>query len=289
MDIIIRDANPQQDERKRPRGGKKATLFIYVFEALDSMAYVGNTVSLFTYFTGYMNLSLINSANTLTNFLGTSFILAILGGLISDTFLTRFKTTVLFGCVELLGYVILFIQAHFHQLRPIPCKDTGHNLCKPADSGQQAILLTGLYILALGNSGVRAALPLLGADQFDENNPKEAAQKSSFFNWFWVASIVGCIVGVTFLVWISADVSWDWAFGICAVGILIAVLFICAGKSLYRHNVPMGSPLLRILQVFVAAGRKRNLPVPETGDQLYEIHETRKTENEILRRTNQFR
>ena len=71
-------------------------------EGLENMAFVANAVSLVTYFFGYMNFSLTKSATTLTNFLGTAFLLALVGGLISDTYLSRFKTCVLFACMELL-------------------------------------------------------------------------------------------------------------------------------------------------------------------------------------------
>jgi hypothetical protein len=57
-------------------------------------------VSLVTYFYGYMNFSLTKSATTLTNFMGTSFLVALFGGFICDTYMTRFKACVLFGCVE---------------------------------------------------------------------------------------------------------------------------------------------------------------------------------------------
>lgn len=70
-------------------------------EGLENMAYVANAVSLVTYFYGYMNFSLTKSATTLTNFMGTSLLLTLLGGFICDTYLSRFKTCVLFGCIEL--------------------------------------------------------------------------------------------------------------------------------------------------------------------------------------------
>lgn len=150
------------------------------------------------------------------------------------------------------GYGLLTVQAHFHQLRPFPCKDVAINLkntCEAADTSQSVFLFAGLYMVALGTSGVKAALPALGADQFDEKDPKEAAQLSSFFNWFLLSLTIGAIIGVTFVIWVTSNQGWDWGFGICAVSVLFALVFLCMGKSLYRNNVPMGSPLLRIMQV----------------------------------------
>ncbi|XVF63971.1 hypothetical protein PTKIN_Ptkin09bG0129500 [Pterospermum kingtungense] len=258
-------------------------------EGLENMAFISNAISLVTYFYGYMNFSLTKSATTLTNFMGTSFLLALFGGFISDTYLSRFKTCVLFGCIELLGYALLAVQAHFPSLRPTPCQGLAASQttrCEAADSGQAAILFTGLYLVAFGTSGVKAGLPSLGADQFDEKDPKELAQLSSFFNWFLLSLTVGAIIGVTFIVWISSNQGWDWAFGVCTIAVLFAIVFVSMGKSLYRNNVPKGSPILRIIQVFVVAIRNRKLPQPEQADELHEIHDT---ENEILPRTDQFR
>lgn len=47
-------------------------------------------MNLVTYMTGTMHLGNAVSANIVTNFLGTSFMLCLLGGFIADTFLGRF-------------------------------------------------------------------------------------------------------------------------------------------------------------------------------------------------------
>lgn len=69
--------------------------------ALETMAFISNGISLVTYFYGYMNFSLTKSATALTNFMGTAFLLPLLGGFISDTYLSRFKTCLIFGCLEI--------------------------------------------------------------------------------------------------------------------------------------------------------------------------------------------
>ncbi|KAI5353973.1 PREDICTED: NRT1/ PTR [Prunus dulcis] len=272
-------------------GGNRAALFVYATEGLENMSFVANAVSLVTYFYGYMNLSLTKSATTLTNFMGTAFILTLVGGFISDTYWSRFKTCVVFGFIELLGLGLLTVQAHFHQLRPFPCQNvTPGQTCEAADRNQLAILYTGLYLIALGTSGVKSALPALGADQFDEKDPNGGAQLSSFFNWFLFSLTIGAMFGVTVVVWISSNRGWDLAFALCTMAVFFAVVFVCMGKSLYRNNVPKGSPLLSILQVLVAATKNRKLRIPENADELHEIHDKEAGEqNEILQRTDQFR
>lgn len=148
------------------------------------------------------------------------------------------------------GYCLLTAQAHFPHLRPAPCKGAvAGSECEAAERGQEAILYVGIYLIAVGASGVKVALPALGADQFDDRDPGEAAKVSSFFNWFMFSLTIGSIVGVTLIAWLNTEVGWDWAFVVCSIALLAAIVIVFSGKSFYRNNVPIGSPLLRLLQV----------------------------------------
>ncbi|GAA0177585.1 transporter [Lithospermum erythrorhizon] len=279
--------------KQRRLGGFRSTLFVYALVALENMAFLANAVSLYTYFFGYMNFSLTKSANTLTNYTGTAFLLSLFGGFISDTYLSRFKTAILFGGFEVLGYALLTAQAHFEQLRPTPCKDIIANIlnqCEKSTSNQEALLLAGLYLVALGTSGIKAAVPALGADQFDEKDPKEAIKVPTYFNFLLSSITFGAIIGVTFVVWINQNEGWDLAFGICFLAIILGIVFLVMGNSVYRHNVPQGSPYIHIVQVLVVAVRNRNLPLPEMTEDLHEIHdEEANMHREILPRTDQFK
>ncbi|KAL7127433.1 hypothetical protein ABFS83_14G253100 [Erythranthe nasuta] len=286
---FFRNVNTQPKQQSK-KGGNKATIFVYVMAALETMTFSSNGVSLFSYFHGYMNFSLTKSATALTNYLGTAFLLSLFGGFISDTYLSRFKTCVIFGFLEVLGYALLAVQAHLRQLRPFPCKDVvGPAGCEPASTNQEAMLFTSLYLVALGTGGIKAALPSLGADQFDEMEPEEAAPLSSYFNWYMFFLNLGAIFGVTFVVWINTNQGWDWSFGVCSIAMVISVLVLSMGRSVYRNNTPSGSPLTRILQVFVAAIRNRNLPLPARAEELHELHDKEAEQNETLQRTDQFR
>jgi peptide/histidine transporter 3/4 len=54
---------------------------------------MGIAVNLVTYLTGTMHLGNASSANTVTNFMGTCFMLCLLGGFLADTFIGRFVFT----------------------------------------------------------------------------------------------------------------------------------------------------------------------------------------------------
>ena len=71
---------------------------IQAFEIM-AIAAVGN--NLITYVFNEMHFPLSKSANIVTNFIGTMFLLSLLGGFLSDSYLGSFWTMLIFGFVEL--------------------------------------------------------------------------------------------------------------------------------------------------------------------------------------------
>eukprot|EP01018_Ginkgo_biloba_P032794 Gb_24461 [translate_table: standard] len=276
---------------KDKHGGKRATAFIFVMEGLENMAFVGNSVNLVTYIHGVMHYNLADSANMQTNYMGACYFLALFGGFISDSYVTRFKTNLIFASIELTGYILMTIQAHYPSLRPPKCNiSDAISDCKHVTGGKAAMFYMGLYLMALGTGGLKAALPSLGADQFDEKDPQERRFMSSFFNWFALSINVGACIGVTCLVWIENNRGWDIGFGSCVGAVFAAIVSLVLGLPRYRNQIPQGSPLTRIAQVLIASFRNRNLPLPDDERELYEVHGREATlQTEFLRNTNQFR
>ena len=76
------------------------------------MGFIANGISMVLYFKNEMHFDLAGASNTLTNFFGSTFLLCLVGGFISDTFLSRFATCLIFGTLEVLvrELVISLIQ-----------------------------------------------------------------------------------------------------------------------------------------------------------------------------------
>lgn len=105
-------------------------------------------------------------------------------------------------------------------------------------------------MLALGSGGVRGALPTLGADQFDQKDPKQVKALASYFNFLTLSIVFGACLGVTFIVWISMNKGWWKGFLITTVATFLGFVVLIIGKPLYRLEQPEESPLLRIVQVY---------------------------------------
>ncbi|KAJ0112296.1 hypothetical protein Patl1_01501 [Pistacia atlantica] len=97
------------------------------------------------------------SANMVTNFMGTSFLLTIFGGFISDSFFTRSTTFILFCIIELLGLVLLHFKLKYSSLQP-PINT------RPSRS-QATLLYTGLYTMATGVGGLIAATVMVWVEE----------------------------------------------------------------------------------------------------------------------------
>ncbi|XP_071911985.1 protein NRT1/ PTR FAMILY 4.5 isoform X1 [Coffea arabica] len=263
----------------KEKGGFKACMFVLVLTTLENIGFVANMSSLVLYFHLVMQFDLSTSANTLTIFLGSTFLLTILGGLISDTYLNRLYTCVLFSILEVLGLLLLYIQAKSHKLQPDPC---GKSSCV---KGSEAVMFyCTIFLLALGAGGVKGSVAALGADQFDQKDPKEAKALASFFNSYQFSITVGSIIGVTIVVWIAMNRGWHWGFLISLIATSIGVVILALGKPFYRIQAQGASPLVKISQVIVAAIRNRNVPLPQDANELYEIED-----NDAISHTSQFR
>lgn len=245
------------DWRNRPalkgrHGGMLAASFVLVVEILENLAYLANASNLVLYFSEYMHLSPSKSANNVTNFMGTAFLLALLGGFLSDAFLTTYHIYLISAIVEFLGLIILTVQARSASLRPPECNPPNVP-CQEVDGGKAAMLFLGLYLVALGVGGIKGSLPPHGAEQFNETSPQERKQRSTFFNYFVFCLSCGALIAVTLVVWIEDNKGWEWGFGISTIAILLSIPIFLAGSSFYRNKIPSGSPLTTICKVLVAA------------------------------------
>ncbi|XP_028556315.1 protein NRT1/ PTR FAMILY 4.6 isoform X2 [Dendrobium catenatum] len=257
---------------KTKHGGAKATYFIHFLVLATNIVYIPNMLNLVTYLHDRMHADIASSSTMVTNFVGATCAFALLGGFLSDSYISRFKTMLIFGPIEFLGLASLALQAHLPSLQPPKCDTVNEwNSCKKMSNLDASILYLSLYTVALGEGCLRSSMASFGGDQFDENGPIESQQKSSFFNWYTFDISLGGLLGLIFIVWIENNKGWDYGFGVSALVILFGLVSVASGFSFYRIQRPRGSPLTRLLQVIVAAFKKRKLSLPENTDDLHQL------------------
>uniref|UniRef100_A0A2N9GDW2 Major facilitator superfamily (MFS) profile domain-containing protein n=1 Tax=Fagus sylvatica TaxID=28930 RepID=A0A2N9GDW2_FAGSY len=257
---------------RRKKGGLVTMPFIFANEICEKLAVVGFSTNMINYLTTQLHMPVTKAANTLTNFGGTASLTPLLGAFISDAYIGRFWTITVASILYQIGMISLTLSAVLPQLRPAPCKGD-QQVCQEADAGQEAILYISLLLGALGSGGIRPCVVAFGADQFDERDPKQNTKTWTYFNWYYFVMGASILVAVTVLVYIQDNVGWGWGLGVPTIAMLISIVTFIIGYPLYRNLDPVGSPFTRLIQVIVAAYKKRKLPMVSDPKLLYQNDE----------------
>jgi dipeptide/tripeptide permease len=220
----------------------------------------------------------VEASNLLTNFNGTAAFTPVLGAIIADAFAGRFWTITGGGALYLVGMLGLVMAALAPALRPPPCVAGANTAtappCQSASGGQLAMLYLPLLFTALGSGGIRPCVVAFGADQFGQRGRRPGGeQKWSYFNLYFFSMGLAVLLALTVVVYIQENVGWGWGFGIPAIAMFLSVFSFMVGYPLYVKVKPEGSPFKRLLQVVVAAFKKRKEAVPEDAALLYQNKE----------------
>lgn len=114
-----------------------------------------------------------------------------------------------------------------------------------------------LYIAASAEGGMRPCIQAFGANQFDGNDINESKSKSSFFNWWVFAKLVGALLALLMLNYIQDNLSWELGFGIPCIVMFVALLLYLLGSLTYRFRLHSDekNPFVRIGRVFMRPTR----------------------------------
>ncbi|KAE8709189.1 Protein NRT1/ PTR FAMILY 4.3 [Hibiscus syriacus] len=266
--VEIKEEGSTVDWKGKPsnpnkHGGFRAASFVLGLQAFEIMAIAAVGNNLITYVINEMHFPLSNAANIVTNFVGTIFLLTLLGGYLSDSFLGSFWSMLIFGFLELSGFILLSVQAHVPQLKPAKCNmvvDGGK--CEEAKGVEGLIFFVALYLVALGSGGVKPNMIAHGADQFSVHSKK----LSTYFNAAYLAFSMGELIALTVLVWIQTHAGMDVGFGLSAAVMAMGLISLVSGTVYYMNKPPQGSIFTPIAQVLVAAVLKRKLICPSNSN-----------------------
>lgn len=128
-------------------------------------------------------------------------------------------------------------------------------------------------MVALGNGGYQPNIATFGADQFDEEDPKEGQSKVSFFSYFYLAMNIGQLFSNTILGYFEDEGMWALGFWASAASAFAGLVLFLWGTPRYRHFKPSGNPLARFCQVIGAAAKKWKFEITPGEENLYEANE----------------
>ncbi|XP_062098815.1 protein NRT1/ PTR FAMILY 7.3-like [Humulus lupulus] len=256
---------------KETSGGWRCGILLLVNQGLVILGFAGIEVNLVLFSKSVLRYSHAEAAHTFSTWMGTVYLFSLMGAFLSDSYLGRYLTCVVFQVIYIIGLIALSLSTHLFLLTPQGCGKIGEQ-CEAHKPFQIALFYTSINLIALGNGAPEAALAAFGADQFDEEDPKERHSKASFYTYFYLALNLGALAAETILVYVEDMGHWVVAFWTCTLSAIVAYAFLLSGNLRYRHFKPCGNPISRFSQVIVASLRKFNQKLPLNGEELYEVH-----------------
>ncbi|KAG9454847.1 hypothetical protein H6P81_007751 [Aristolochia fimbriata] len=262
----------KEEKKQKKLGGFRTLPFILANEFCDRFASIGFHANMITYLTQELHMALVPATNTLTNFAGLGSLTPIIGAIVADSFAGKFWTITAGSVIYQLGMISLTLSAVLPALRPPPCAP--NQTCQGASTWQMGALYISLFFTSLGSGGIRPCVVAFGADQFELSSTTRSTMKTSnYFNFYYFSMGIASLLALTVVVYIQDNVGWGWGLGLPTIAMALSVLAFVVGYPLYRCLKPGGSPLTRLLQVVVAAFKKRKAPKPSDPTSLYENRE----------------
>ncbi|ONK56024.1 uncharacterized protein A4U43_C10F3350 [Asparagus officinalis] len=255
---------------KGKTGGWVAGSIILVNQGFATLAFFGVNVNLVLFLTRVLEQSNADAANNVSKWTGTVYMFSLFGAFLSDSYWGRYKTCAIFQVIFVLGLVMLSLSSQLFLLNPSGCGGE-LNPCRPHTDMEIGLFYFSIYLVALGNGGYQPSIATFGSDQFEEDDPKEAHSKVTFFSYFYLALNIGSLFSNTFLCYIEDQSMWALGFWASAGSAFLALILFLGGTCRYRHFRPCGNPMSRIVQVIVAAARKWTVKMSPAGVDLYEL------------------
>uniref|UniRef100_A0A8C5N7S2 Solute carrier family 15 member 2-like n=1 Tax=Gouania willdenowi TaxID=441366 RepID=A0A8C5N7S2_GOUWI len=208
--------------------------FIVVNEFCERFSYYGMKALLTLYFLTYLGWDPDLSTAIYHAFSSLCYFTPILGAIIADSWLGKFKTIIYLSVVYVIGHVVKSVGA----IPTVGNKDV-----------HIALSMLGLILIALGTGGIKPCVAAFGGDQFEEEHVSE---RQKFFSIFYMSINAGSLLSTIITPILRSDVQcfgddcYALAFGVPAILMIVALVVFIAGSSLYKRNPPQGNILLQV-------------------------------------------
>uniref|UniRef100_H0X1P3 Solute carrier family 15 member 1 n=1 Tax=Otolemur garnettii TaxID=30611 RepID=H0X1P3_OTOGA len=208
--------------------------FIVVNEFCERFSYYGMKAILILYFTNFISWNDNLSTAIYHTFVALCYLTPILGALIADSWLGKFKTIVSLSIVYTIGQIIISISS-ISDL-------TDHNRDGIPDNLPTHIVLSmmGLALIALGTGGIKPCVSAFGGDQFEEDQEK---QRNRFFSMFYLAINAGSLLSTIITPMLRVqqcgiydqEACYPLAFGVPAALMAVSLILL----NIRRKKIPL--------------------------------------------------
>lgn len=178
-------------------------------------------------------------------FVALCYLTPILGAIIADSWLGKFKTIIYLSIVYAVGQIVLAVSA-IHDITDTNKDGTPDNMALHV-----ALSMLGLILIALGTGGIKPCVAAFGGDQFTDEQEK---QRSTFFSIFYLSINAGSLLSTIITPVLRAQQCgihtkqqcYPLAFGVPAALMVVALIVFIVGSGMYNKTAPQGNILVKV-------------------------------------------
>nr|XP_008991684.3 solute carrier family 15 member 1 isoform X1 [Callithrix jacchus] len=230
--------------------------FIVVNEFCERFSYYGMRALLILYFTNFIRWDDNLSTAIYHTFVALCYLTPILGALIADSWLGKFKTIVSLSIVYTIGQVVLSVSSI------TDLTDHNHDGTPDSPPVHMALSMVGLALIALGTGGIKPCVSAFGGDQFEEGQEK---QRNRFFSIFYLAINAGSLLSTIITPMLrvqecgihSKQACYPLAFGVPAALMAVALMVFILGSGMYKKFQPQGNIMAKVVKCIGFAIKNR--------------------------------
>ncbi|XP_077055453.1 solute carrier family 15 member 1b [Siphateles boraxobius] len=252
------DTEGKKERKERPSclGYPVSIFFIVVNEFCERFSYYGMKAVLVLYFKYFIGWDNNFSTTIYHTFVALCYLTPIMGAIIADSWLGKFKTIVYLSIVYTIGQVIMAVSA-IHDITDLNRDGVPDNM-----TFHIALSMLGLILIALGTGGIKPCVAAFGGDQFEDHQEK---QRSTFFSIFYLSINAGSLLSTLITpILRSQDCGiytkrscFPLAFGVPAALMVVALIAFVAGHGMYIMESPKGNILLQVMKCIGFAVKNR--------------------------------
>ncbi|XP_074070723.1 solute carrier family 15 member 2 [Macrotis lagotis] len=222
--------------------------FIVVNEFCERFSYYGMKAVLTLYFLYFLHWSEDTSTSVYHAFSSLCYFTPLLGAIMADSWLGKFRTIIYLSLVYVLGHLIKSMGA------------------VPVIGGyviHEVLSMVGLLLIALGTGGIKPCVAAFGGDQFEEEHVKE---RSRFFSLFYLAINSGSLISMFVTPMLRGSVQcfggdcYALAFGVPGMLMVLALVVFTLGSKMYKKPPPEGNIMFKVSKCiwFAISNRLKN-------------------------------
>uniref|UniRef100_A0A3B4ZQP8 Solute carrier family 15 member 1-like n=1 Tax=Stegastes partitus TaxID=144197 RepID=A0A3B4ZQP8_9TELE len=230
--------------------------FIVVNEFCERFSYYGMRAVLVLYFKYFLLWDDDLATSIYHTFVALCYLTPILGAIVADSWLGKFKTIIYLSIVYAIGQVAMAVSA-IHDIT-----DTDRDGKPDNMTFHVALSMVGLLLIALGTGGIKPCVAAFGGDQFSDSQDK---QRRTFFSVFYLCINGGSLLSTIITPIIRAQECgihskqscYSLAFGVPAALMVVALLVFIVGSGMYYKAEPQGNIMLDVCKCIWFAIRNR--------------------------------